>query len=136
MVVFLRALRFPYSYLELFGTGCFLFLLQGRTGPRVYSFIMHLSNKIPKLRRFPLRSVSHPLSLSLRRLFYTSYSLRYALYAWRSVYKAHLHIEVNFTHVKIGGNVSDNLSGDTSDLRKTVWVHTFVRVKLEWNEWV
>ena len=32
-----------------------------------------------------------------------------------------LHIQVNFTYVKIEGHVSDNLSGAKSDRRKTAW---------------
>ena len=53
---------------------------------------------------------------------------------WRCVEKAHLHTKVNFTYVKIGGHLSDNLSGGTGDTRKTALVLNFPCVKLEWTE--
>ena len=40
-----------------------------------------------------------------------SYRVRSTAAVWRSIYKAQLHIQVSFTYVKIGGHVSDNLSG-------------------------
>ena len=46
---------------------------------------------------------------------------------WCSVQKAHLHIQVNFTYVKIEGHVSNDRSGGTSDRREN-------SVKLEWIE--
>ena len=42
-----------------------------------------------------------------------------------------LHIQVNFTYVKIEGHVSNDLSGDTSDCTIIAWVQNFPRAKLE-----
>ena len=36
--------------------------------------------------------------------------------------------------VKIGGHMSNDLSGGTNDRRKKAWVQIFPRVKLEWTE--
>ena len=52
----------------------------------------------------------------------------------RSRKKAHLHIQVNFTYIKFGGHVSDNLCGGMSVKRKTAWLQNFPHVKLDWAE--
>ena len=43
-------------------------------------------------------------------------------------------LESSFAYPRIGGHVSDNLSGGTSDRGKIAWIHNFPRVKLEWTE--
>ena len=53
---------------------------------------------------------------------------------WRCVYKTQQQIQVNFAYVKIGGYVSDNVSGGTTNQRKTAWVQNFLRVKVEGTE--
>ena len=40
-------------------------------------------------------------------------------------------IQVNFTYVKVGGHVSNDLSGVTSDRRKIAWVQNFLACKTE-----
>ena len=55
--------------------------------------------------------------------------------SWCSVYKGHLHIQVNFTYIKIGGHVSNEPSGGTSERKKIMWVH-FSACKTEWTKWL
>ena len=61
--------------------------------------------------------------------------LNLASNSWRrSVWKAHLHIQVNLTYVKIGDHVSNNLSGRASDREQIALVQNFPALKLEWIE--
>ena len=54
-------------------------------------------------------------------------------YPWRSVQKAHVHIQVNLTCVRIGDHVPNNLYGGTSDQRK--WYgYRIVQTGKSWSE--